>query len=115
MCFTKVLKIVKIILNISIYKLKQEPSHEKAWESKNVFSFILKVDGFMLDRMSRGRLYHNFGAANVKTRSPWSLMTLLVESGVRFHHKNYEDCNVKVSQHKQEKKDYKKEPHYLKS
>ena len=70
MRFTEALKIVKIILNISIYKLKQEPSHEKTWENKNVFSFILKVDGFILDRMSRGRLFHNFGAANIKTRSP---------------------------------------------
>ena len=70
MRFTEVLKIVKIILNISIYKLKQEPSHEKTWESKNVFSFILKVDGFMFDRMSRDRLFNNFGAANIKTRSP---------------------------------------------
>ena len=69
MRFTEVLKIVKIILNISIYKLKQEPSHEKTWENKNVFSFILKVDGFMLDRVSRGRLFHNFGAANLKTRA----------------------------------------------
>ena len=70
MRFTEVLKLVKIILNISIYKLKQERSHEKAWENKNVFSCILKLDGFMLDRTSRDRLFYSFGAGNIKVRSP---------------------------------------------
>ena len=61
---------------------------------------VFQVDRFMIARMSRGSLFHNFGAANIKARSQESLITSLVESGVRFQHKNCEDYNVKVSQHK---------------
>ena len=31
---------------------------------------MLKVDSFMVIRMSYGRLFHNFGAMNIKARSP---------------------------------------------
>ena len=41
-------------------------------------------------------------------------MISLEESEVRFHHSNWEDCNGKVSQQKEEKKD-KMDPYYLKS
>ena len=43
-----------------------------------------------------------------------SLMISLEESEVGFHHSNCENCNVKVSQQKEEKKD-KMDPYYLKS
>lgn len=50
--------------------------------------------------MHCGRLSHNFGAADITARSQGSLMISLDESEVRFHHKNWEDCNLKAMQHK---------------
>ena len=69
----------------------------------------------MVVLISCSRLFHNFGAANIKARLPRVFDDFVGRKRSKVpSDSNCEDCNVKVSQQKEEKKD-KMEPYYLKS